>query len=84
MSHVRAIAIHSADRLVAKGCHDAAASILEKYVKVHGECPQVLRRLGRIRLAMQQPQAAAESLQRALDIQRARDTADTGIQPGLA
>ncbi|MEO1574034.1 MAG: tetratricopeptide repeat protein [Pseudomonadota bacterium] len=79
MSRVRTIAINAADHLVAKNRLEAAASILEKYLSTHRDCPEVLRRLGRIRLAMQQPDDAAALFERSLAAHRAEGSAeDTG------
>lgn len=79
MSRVRTIAINAADHLVAKNRLEAAAAILEKYLSTHRDCPEVLRRLGRIRLAMRQPDDAAALFERSLAAHRADDrSADTG------
>lgn len=66
MKRVCRLAVNAADHLVAKKRLDAAASILENYLSAYEEHPDVLRRLGRIRLAQGRPKDAAPLLERAL------------------
>jgi predicted Zn-dependent protease len=66
MKRVRNLAINAADHLVAMHRLEAAASILDNYLNAHDDCPLVLRRLGRIRLAQRKPRAAARAFERAL------------------
>lgn len=68
MNRVRNLAINAADHLVAKKRLDAAASILENYLSAHEESADILRRLGRIRLELKQPEEAARHLRRALEV----------------
>lgn len=70
MSRVRTLAINASDHLVAMKRLEAAASILQNYLSAHDACPAVLRRLGRIRLAQQNPVEAAELFKRALSAYR--------------
>ncbi len=69
MSRVRKLAINAADHLMDKGRWEAAASILENYLNSHAanpENPEILRRLGKIRLAQGNPKAAAHLFEQAL------------------
>lgn len=68
MSRVRRLAINAADHLVDKGRLDAAASILENYLSAHPQNPEILRRLGRIRLEQGRADEAMTLLQSALDL----------------
>lgn len=69
MRRVRRLALSSAQHLVGKKRYEAAASILENYIDAHPDSPgqaEVLRALGRVRLAQGQPREAARLFERAL------------------
>ncbi len=69
MSRVRRLAVNAADHLIGKKRYEAAASILENFLNGHPESSghaEVLRLLGKVRLAQGQPQAAARMFERAL------------------
>jgi len=69
MSRVRQLALTAADQLISKKRWGAAAAILEKFLVSHPDNQQdaeVLRRLGKVRLAQGEPKAAAELFERAL------------------
>jgi Flp pilus assembly protein TadD len=60
------LAIRSVDHLVLIGQTEAAATILENYLQVHPPVPEVLSRLGRIRLEEGRSEEAARLLEQAL------------------
>ncbi len=69
MSRVRRLAVNAADHLIGKKRYEAAASILENFLNGNPEAPghaEVLRLLGKVRLAQGQAQAAARLFERAL------------------
>ena len=69
VSRVLRLAVNAADHLMKKGRWDAAGSILENYLSTHPqepENPDVLRRLGRVRLAQGEPKQAAAMFEKAL------------------
>jgi Flp pilus assembly protein TadD len=82
MSRVRRLAINAADHLVGKGRLDAAASILENYLSAHAESPDIVRRLGRIRLQQGRPDLATQLLQRALRLYAETDSTDGASRHG--
>ncbi len=67
------LVVTASDALMAKARPDEAAKILERYLAVHPPNPEVLRRLGRIRLAQGRPAEAAPLLEQALAFRTERD-----------
>lgn len=65
-ARVLELALRSADALLAKSDPEAAAVILERYLKAHPANAAVLGRLGRIRLSQGRPDEAAPLLEQAL------------------
>jgi hypothetical protein len=63
---VRLLAVRSAEHLDRSGRPDAAASILENYVAVHGAEAEILRLLGGLRLRQGRARDAVLLLERAL------------------
>jgi cytochrome c-type biogenesis protein CcmH/NrfG len=55
-----------ADRLISWREVDRAAELLEKYLRRNPGHPELLRRMGRIRLAQGRPREAAELLKQAI------------------
>lgn len=77
-ARVRRLAITAADHLIDRHRYDAAASILDNYRNGNPrDCdnPQILKRLGRARMALGQPHVAVELFQKALAAQKRIDAA---------
>ena len=64
-----ALTIQSSDHLIDEKYYDAAATILERYLKLHPPHARVLRRLGRVRLYQGRPADAVPLLSRALKLE---------------
>lgn len=67
-TRVRLLAVRSAKHLDRAGQIDAAASILENYLAVHGMEAEILRLLGSLRLRQGRARDAAVLLERALTL----------------
>jgi uncharacterized protein HemY len=65
---VRLLAVRSAEHLDRAGQLDAAASILENYLAVHGMEAEILRLLGSLRLRQGRARDASVLLERALTL----------------
>ena len=77
-ARVRRLAITAADHLIERRRYAAAASILDNYRNGNPkDCdnPQILRRLGRARMALGEPHVAVELFQRALAVQKKNEAA---------
>ena len=70
MQKVFNMAINASDHLVRMKRLDAAASILENYLSAHPPSSEILRRLGKIRLAQGRPDEAAQAFESALEMLR--------------
>lgn len=77
MQKVFNLAANASDHLVRMRRFDAAASILENYLSANPAHPEILRRLGKIRLQQGRPEAAARAFEQALEALR-------GVRPAAA
>jgi len=76
-------AITISDRLLAWNMLDSAASVLERNLEKHPYHPDLLRRLGRVRLAQGLPQEAIPFLKLAIQHDKISGTTGTTRKLGL-
>ena len=86
VSRVRRLAVNAADHLMEKKRWEAAASILENYLNsqpASSHDPDVLRRLGKVRLAQGEPKAAAKLFEQALHGYREAQSDSATAEPAV-